>query len=156
MKQIAPGSHLACGDVDRHICVGLDGEWKLCPTYTDPHATLGTLQLIEHLPITTYVGCHWPVKRGKEIWEFCTETREFVQKAERLLLASLETPKSLRELCLEQGPLLGDWPRSADIDLSFSLSGHLSSLKSRGLITGRWREIAVPVTEYFRAHEMGI
>ena len=40
------------------VYMGLDGTAKLCSTYADVDDYMSTIQLIEHMPVTTYVGCH--------------------------------------------------------------------------------------------------
>jgi len=129
---------------------GLDGATKLCPTYQDVDDYLGTITLIENLPISTYVGCHWPVKRDEAIGEFCRDSRRFVEDADRLLIELLATPHSLREICVALGPKLGSWPRSADLELVFALEGHARRLVERGDVETRVRSSEPRVLEYVR------
>jgi glyoxylase-like metal-dependent hydrolase (beta-lactamase superfamily II) len=63
------------------VYLDVTGKPALCPTYLYPATYLQTCQFIEHLPLDAYVSCHWPIKRGREIAEFCQETRAFVQRA---------------------------------------------------------------------------
>jgi len=130
---------------------GLDGVMKLGPTYENVDDYLGTIRLIENLPITTYVGCHWPMKQNAEVVEFCRESRDFVDCANRVLLEQLATPHSLRQLCTALGPALGEWPRTADLELVYALHGHLRQLLERQLITARVRTAEPRVLEYVRA-----
>jgi glyoxylase-like metal-dependent hydrolase (beta-lactamase superfamily II) len=129
---------------------GLDGTMKFGPTYEDVDDYLGTISLIEKLPLLMYVGCHWPVKRDGEVAAFCRESRDFVERADRVLLEQLRTPHSLRELCSALGPSLGDWPRANDIDLAAALAGHLRRLLHSGLVTQRVRSSEPRVLEYVR------
>ncbi len=129
---------------------GLDGKMKLCPTYVDVDDYLGTIRLIEHLPLNTYVGCHWPVKRHAEVAAFCRESVEFVDRADRLVLEHLATPQSLREICTVVGPRLGDWPRATDLELVFPLHGHLSRFVQTGQVIARPRKSEPHVMEYVR------
>jgi glyoxylase-like metal-dependent hydrolase (beta-lactamase superfamily II) len=115
------------------VYLGFDSTEKLCPTYLHVDDYLSTIQWVEHLPITTYVGCHWPVKRGADIAHFCAESRQFVQKADLLLRELLAQPHTLKDICLSLGPQLGHWPRSADTELMYALNGHLERLVERGL-----------------------
>jgi glyoxylase-like metal-dependent hydrolase (beta-lactamase superfamily II) len=131
-------------------CRGLDGRMKLCPTYEDVDAYLNTIARIASLPVTTYAGCHWPVKRGGQVAEFCRESRQFVETADHLLLGILDRPHSLREICRSLGPELGGWPRSADLELAYALHGHLARAAARGLVRSRTREGPTPVLEYVR------
>jgi glyoxylase-like metal-dependent hydrolase (beta-lactamase superfamily II) len=106
-------------------CVYLDvsGKPALCPTYLYPETYLQTCQLIEHLDLDHYVSCHWPIKKNREIAEFCQETRGFVERAELLLRNSGIT--DLREACLKLGPQLGRWPEPIHLELAYALAGHL-------------------------------
>lgn len=114
---------------------GFDGLAKLPPTYLHVDDYLSTIRLIEHLPIDTYAGCHWPIKRGAQIADFCAESRDFVHLADRLLREVLTEPRTLREACLALGPKLGDWPHvePLDLELMYALNGHLAQLVDRGL-----------------------
>lgn len=129
---------------------GLDGTMKFGPTYENVDDYLGTISLIEKLPISTYVGCHWPVMRNGEVAAFCRESRDFVERADRAVLAQLGTPHSLRELCGAVGASLGDWPRANDIDLAGALAGHLRRLLRSGLVTERLRGSEPRLLEYVR------
>jgi len=129
---------------------GLDGSMKLCPTYEDVNPYLATIALIERLPITTYVGCHWPVKRGVEIVGFCRESRNFVEYADRLLLERLSSYRTLREICADLGPALGDWPRSNDLELVYALDGHLKRLQEQKMVSARRRSGEHSLLEFIR------
>jgi glyoxylase-like metal-dependent hydrolase (beta-lactamase superfamily II) len=129
---------------------GLDGTMKFGPTYEDVDDYLGTISLIEKLPISTYVGCHWPVKRDGEVAAFCRESRDFVERGDRILLEQLGTPCTLREICSAVGPSLGDWPRANDLDLAGALAGHLRRLLQSGLVTERIRGAEPRLLEYVR------
>lgn len=117
------------------VYLGFDGTPKLCPTYLHVDDYLNTIRFVEHLPITTYVGCHWNVKRDDAIKDFCAESREFVLRADQLLRDLLKTPHTLRDICLTLAPQLGDWEHtpSLDLELVFALSGHVSRLVERGI-----------------------
>jgi glyoxylase-like metal-dependent hydrolase (beta-lactamase superfamily II) len=154
--------HLALYDIKHQALYGADaihgrGYWsrgdepKLCPTYLDVDDYLSTIQLIEHLPITTYVGCHWPVKEGSQVAAFCSESRQFVERVDRLLPDSLKHPLSLRELCLSLGPALGDWPRGVDIELVYALGGHVGRWVGLGRIRRQVRSVEPRVLEYVLA-----
>jgi glyoxylase-like metal-dependent hydrolase (beta-lactamase superfamily II) len=130
---------------------GIDGTMKLCPTYENLDDYLATISLIGRLPISTYVGCHWPVKRDGEIAAFCRESREFVELADRLLIEQLAKPQSLREICTALGPKLGDWPRANDIELVYALAGHLRRLANSGQVIERVRTSEPRMLEYIRS-----
>jgi glyoxylase-like metal-dependent hydrolase (beta-lactamase superfamily II) len=116
------------------VYLGLNGQPALCPTYLQIDTYRATIRFIEHLPLDAYCGCHWPVKRGSEIREFCEESRAFVEHAERLILEALCQPKTLNELCTELGPKLGTWPRAVNSELCYAFVGHLNDLEARGCI----------------------
>jgi glyoxylase-like metal-dependent hydrolase (beta-lactamase superfamily II) len=105
------------------VYLDVTGKPALCPTYLYPDSYLQTCQFIEHLPLDAYVSCHWPIKKGREIAEFCQETRAFVQRADLLLKSAGIT--NMREACLKLGPQLGDWPESIHLELAYALAGHL-------------------------------
>ena len=67
------------------VYLGIDGLPALCPTYLYPDTYLLTNQFIEHLDIDLYVSCHWPLKKGNEIAEFCRRLGKFVERAEILV-----------------------------------------------------------------------
>lgn len=120
------------------VYLDLQGKPALCPTYLYIQPYLETIQRVDELNLDAYVGCHWPVKRGGEIKAFCVESRSFVKDAERLILDFLRThPKgtTLRELCLQVGPHLGEWPAPVNIELCYAFAGHLADLTSRNVIT---------------------
>ncbi|MCO6452881.1 MAG: MBL fold metallo-hydrolase [Caldilineales bacterium] len=128
---------------------GFDGAEKMPPTYLHVDEYLATIRFIEHLPISTYVGCHWPVKRGDEIAEFCAESRQFVERADLFLREYLRQPHTLREACMALGPQLGDWPHGlVDLELVFALHGHVQRLQTRGLVEVNFRQSAPAVLEY--------
>jgi glyoxylase-like metal-dependent hydrolase (beta-lactamase superfamily II) len=105
------------------VYLDVTGKPALCPTYLYPETYLQTCQFIEHLDLDYYVSCHWPIKHGKEIAEFCSETRAFVDRAAHLLKAAGTT--DLREACLTLGPQLGEWPETVHLELAYALAGHL-------------------------------
>lgn len=130
------------------VYLGLDGSPMLCPTYNDVEAYLQTIHQIERLPITTYLGCHWPLKRSGEIAAFCQESRDFVRKTDTLLRVALCIPHTVRELCHALGPQLGKWPRDVDIELVYLLDGHLKQLVSGGIVIERTRASGAGIAEY--------
>src|SRR5258708_39621168 len=105
------------------VYLDVNGKPALCPTYLYPETYLQTSQLIEHLNLDYYVSCHWPIKKGREIADFCQETRSFVERAELLLRRS--GTRDLRQACLRLGPQLGDWPEPIHLELAYALAGDL-------------------------------
>jgi glyoxylase-like metal-dependent hydrolase (beta-lactamase superfamily II) len=105
------------------VYLGIDSKPALCPTYLYPDSYLATAHFIEHLPIELYASCHWPLKKGREIAEFCQESRDFVDRAETLARAA--GTENLAELCDQLGPKLGQWPEHVHRELAYALAGHL-------------------------------
>lgn len=119
------------------VYLDVNGKAALCPTYLYPQEYLRTIEKIRALNPAVYAGCHWPVVRDAEVGVFCDESRDFVLKAESLILAEIKnTPGGLTlgELCTRVGPMLGSWPASVNHELCYAFSGHLDDLESRGLI----------------------
>jgi len=117
----------------------MKGQPALCPTYLHVQAYLKTITIIETLQPETYIGCHWPViKTPEAIIDFCSESRDFVKRAEQLILEAIHNAKTqgigLTELCRALGPELGDWPRPVDHELCYAFNGHLEDLSERGCI----------------------
>ena len=113
----------------------LEGTPAMPPTYMYVDAYLDTIRLIEHLPIDTYVTCHWGVKRGDDIRAFYDESRRFVERAETLIretLATAGTGMTLLELCTEIGPKLGGWGEESHRELCYVFKGHLTRLLTLG------------------------
>jgi hypothetical protein len=54
------------------------------------------------------------------------------EKADVLLLSRLSKPHSLREMCEQLGPQLGEWPRAVDLDLAGARDGHVKRWLNRG------------------------
>jgi len=114
------------------------GNWSLCPTYLYVNAYLQTIRTIESSDAEMIVGCHWPVLRSKEaIRQFCSESRNFVAQADRLIASYLRnhaSGASLRELCEQLSDQLGEWPKEVSLELTNAFAGHLD----RGVETGRF------------------
>jgi hypothetical protein len=102
------------------------------------NAYLQTIRTIENSDAQTIVGCHWPVFRGKDaIRQFCSESRNFVEQADRAITNYLHDHSSgvtLRELCEQLSDQLGGWPKEVSLELANAFSGHLD----RGVEAGRF------------------
>jgi glyoxylase-like metal-dependent hydrolase (beta-lactamase superfamily II) len=110
----------------------VSGKAALCPTYLYVDTYRGTIRYLRALGADTLAGCHWPVKRGAEVDSFLNETAQFVDTAERVVLAELgrccESGATLREIVEAVGCQLGEWPRSADPELMYAIGGHMEQL----------------------------
>ncbi|MFP5204957.1 MAG: MBL fold metallo-hydrolase [Acidobacteriota bacterium] len=129
---------MLCGDaVQGAYYPDVEGHSVLCPTYLEPASYLQTIDALESLPIACLATCHWPLKRGSEVRAFLAESRAFVHRAEKLVLAHLARNPAgltLREIVAKCGPELGSWPRASDSELVYALAGHLDLLLAQGRI----------------------
>lgn len=129
---------MLCGDAVQGACYpDVEGQPVLCPTYLEPASYLQTIDVLESLPIACLATCHWPLKRGPDVQAFLAESRAFVHRAEKLVLAHLARNPSgltLREIIAKCGPALGSWPRTSDSELVYALAGHLDLLLAQGRI----------------------
>jgi glyoxylase-like metal-dependent hydrolase (beta-lactamase superfamily II) len=114
------------------------GNPALCPTYIHIDTYLATIRYLRTLGAEVLAGCHWPVKRGDEVTAFLDESAQYVTRVDRALQDVLQNrPEgaTLGELIATLGPQLGDWTRVVDIDLMYSLAGHLDRLVAQGQVT---------------------
>jgi glyoxylase-like metal-dependent hydrolase (beta-lactamase superfamily II) len=125
---------LFSGDcIQSSVYLGLDGTRKLCPTYTDVDPYLATAALVESLAPTEVHGCHWPVQSPDA---FVSESREYVDRIDRLVRTSLAEPATLRELLARVNEQLDEpWPPPLEQELVYSVHGHVERLVQRGLVT---------------------
>jgi glyoxylase-like metal-dependent hydrolase (beta-lactamase superfamily II) len=134
-----PRSHtMFSGDaVQGSVYLDVHGSPALCPTYLHVDTYLATIQYLESLPIERLATCHWPLKTGPEVRDFLSETRQFVELADRLLLEGLRaqnTALGLGELIRLVGPKLGSWPRGVDPELMYALAGNMDRLVALGKV----------------------
>lgn len=108
----------------------VSGRWALCPTYLYVRPYLETIRKIEDSDANMIVGCHWPIRRDREsILEFCAESRNFVENADRLIRDFLSTETggaTLQQLSEQLSSKLGDWPQESALELANAFSGHLA------------------------------
>lgn len=116
----------------------LDGSWAMGPTYLEVAAYLRTIATLRRWGAQILAGCHWPLQQGEAaITAFLDATQQFVERADHVLLEALRgSPDglTLRELLAMVGSQLGSWPRTADSELVFALSGNLEQLAARGRV----------------------
>lgn len=118
------------------VYLGLDGTPKLCPTYTHVDAYLATAALVESVAPAELHGCHWPPQRGREVFAFIAQTRDYVRRVDELVRASLLEPLSLSELIVRVNAQLEmPWPDDLAGELVYSLHGHAEWLASLGIAT---------------------
>lgn len=118
------------------VYLGLDGTPKLCPTYTHVEEYLATAALVQSLEPRELHGCHWPVQRGAEVPAFIGETRDYVQRVDELVRASLAERLTLRALIARVNEQLeSPWPDEGAQELVYSVHGHAERLVALGLAT---------------------
>ena len=118
-----------------------DGKPAFPPTYRYVESYIATIQRFQAMRVATLLTSHYPIYRGAAVAEFLAESRAYVDRVDQTLLDTLAkapTPPTMRELCAELGPKLGEWPDAASIYLVNPLQGHLERLVQYGVVeTGR-------------------
>ncbi len=115
-------------------CPGTGGGPALCPTYEEIDAYLDSIELLERLGPSELHSGHWPERRGAEVGEFLSESREFVERVDGAFLERLREPATLAELCELVQDEAGPWESEPGM-LRFCVHGHLRRLLRRGLIS---------------------
>ncbi len=116
------------------VYLGLDGTPRLCPTYTHVDPYLQTVAVIGSLAPSELHGCHWPAQRGDDVGAFLAETREYVERIDGLVVASLDDrPVTLRSLIARVNDQFDEpWPDGLEQELVYSINGHVERLVERG------------------------
>ena len=110
------------------------------PTYYVVNAYLATIEFLEKQPIEHLFTGHWPSTHGHETNRFLSQSRQFVERLDELILDFLKQHTggtSLKTLLAQVGPNLGNWPGQAGVFLQFAMYGHLERLRERGTIACR-------------------
>jgi glyoxylase-like metal-dependent hydrolase (beta-lactamase superfamily II) len=115
----------------------LDGKVVAPPTYILPGPYMSSIRLLEALHPKALLTSHYALLEDGAVLDFLNESRDFCQRAERLLLeavttASAKEPLSLREIIEVLNPALGPFPQP--LDLAYPLYGHLSELRDAGRV----------------------
>lgn len=114
----------------------VDGKMAFGPTYYAVNSYLATIAFLDSQPIKHLYSGHWPAAHGRQVREFLSRSRDFVEHTEHLISSYLKEHRSvtLKDLLHFVSPRLGAWPpENADM-LQFALYGHLQRLKDRGLV----------------------
>lgn len=114
-----------------------DGKPAFPPTYRYVDTYVATMNRFRSMNPTTILTSHYPIYRGAGVDEFLAESRAYVDRVDRALLDELTnagSPRTMRELCTNLGPTLGEWPEAASIYLVFPLAGHLERLVQYGTV----------------------
>jgi glyoxylase-like metal-dependent hydrolase (beta-lactamase superfamily II) len=125
----------------------IDAGLAFGPTYYTVEAYLATIKFLENKPIEHMYSGHWPAAHGSRVGEFLKSGRDFVLRADELLMSYFRERRShitLRQILADLSSRLGDWPNSAAPFLQFALYGHLERLCQTGVI----RKLATTPVEY--------
>jgi glyoxylase-like metal-dependent hydrolase (beta-lactamase superfamily II) len=118
-----------------------DGRPAFPPTYRYVDTYIGSIQMLQSLPVDILLTGHYPVYRDETVVEFLSESRAYVDRVDRALAELLRSKKesyTLRELIAALKAKLGDWPDGAEVLLDFPLAGHLERLVQYRIVrTGR-------------------
>ena len=121
------------------------------PTYRYVDTYIASIQRLASQGVSTMLTSHYPVYCGAEVAEFLGESRTYVERVDRALMAQLQEHAdghTLRQLCDALGSVLGEWPAESSAYLCFPLTGHLERLvqhgrvemdRMDGMIVYRWK-----------------
>jgi glyoxylase-like metal-dependent hydrolase (beta-lactamase superfamily II) len=116
------------------VYLGLDGTPRLCPTYTHVDEYLATSAQIESLAPRELHGCHWPAQLGDDVAGFVGETRDYVERIDRVVRdAVLAEPLTLRALIARVNEQLDrPWQDELASELVYSVHGHAERFVAHG------------------------
>jgi glyoxylase-like metal-dependent hydrolase (beta-lactamase superfamily II) len=115
----------------------LDGKAAFACTYMYIDEYLGTIARLQAMNLTHLFSCHWPeCNTNDEVNAFLTQSRDYCLSAEKAILetvqASGEKGLTLKEVCQQAKPRLGDWPADKDMETRSMAHGHLQHLVNVG------------------------
>jgi hypothetical protein len=112
---------------------------------------LATAALVQSCMPRELHGCHWPVRRGAEVSAFIGETRDYVQRVDELVRASLAQPLTLQALIAQINEQLDPpWPDEGAQELVYSIHGHAERLVELGLASRERGDDGIVVYEGLR------
>lgn len=115
-----------------------DGKPAFPPTYRFVDTYVATMNRFAGTKAKMILTSHYPVYTGAGVDEFLAESRAYVDRVDQALLQAIgnaATPPTMRELTEQLGPVLGEWPRAADVYLVNPFQGHLERLVQYGWVT---------------------
>lgn len=123
------------GDANRF----LDGRSAFAPTYMYVPEYLGTIGTLRAMKLDRVYSCHWPdCTTNEQVDGFLTEAREYVWRAQQFIAdfvkAAGDTGVTLKQLCDNAKPALGDWPDEKNDETRSLGCGHLQRLVALGLV----------------------
>jgi len=118
---------------------GKEGPAAFACTYMWVDSYLGTINRLQAMNLERLYSCHWPnCENPATVDAFLNASREYALKAEAAILETLRTAKdrglTLKEICVQAKPLLGDWPAEKDTETRSMACGHLQRLFTQGLV----------------------
>jgi glyoxylase-like metal-dependent hydrolase (beta-lactamase superfamily II) len=117
----------------------LDGRAAFACTYMWVDEYLGTIDRLLAMQLEWLYSCHWPnCQDAAAVESFLMESRAYALRAEDVILATVRAGGAegltLRDVCLQAKPGLGDWPPEKDTETRSMACGHLQRLANVGLI----------------------
>lgn len=107
-----------------------EGAYLSPPPYYDRDAYLSTLDLLDSLKPKYLFNTHFGIMEGEAVAKFLWESRDYVERADKALVAALKegVPNglSLKELCARLDSVLGPYDNAGE--LGPVVTGHLKSM----------------------------
>jgi len=114
----------------------LDGTASFACTYMYVDEYLSTIDKLKSMRLDKVFSCHWrDCLTNSEVTAWLDESRDYALRSEAAILGTLKKAPgglTLREVCIQAKPGLGDWPADRDVDAKFMVHGHLQRLVNMG------------------------
>jgi glyoxylase-like metal-dependent hydrolase (beta-lactamase superfamily II) len=115
----------------------LDGKAAFACTYMYIEEYLGTIDRLLAMKLDRLYSCHWPdCTTNDEVTAFLTQSRDYALQANQSILETVtaagQNGLTLKEVCLQAKPRLGDWPPEKDLETRSMAHGHLTYLTNAG------------------------
>jgi glyoxylase-like metal-dependent hydrolase (beta-lactamase superfamily II) len=125
--------------VHGHANCFLDGRSAFAPTYMYIDEYLGTIDRLQSMRLHHLFSCHWPdCTTPTDVNSFLNQSRDYALNAEKVILETVKTAGdqglTLKQLCTQAKPQLGDWPPERDSDTRSMACGHLERLVANGFL----------------------
>ena len=117
----------------------LDGRAAFACTYMWVDAYFGTIDRLQAMKLDRLYSCHWPdCTDNASVNRFLEESRAYALRAEQAILETVKASGSegmtMRDICLQAKPQLGDWPAEKDLETRSMACGHLQRLVNSALL----------------------
>jgi hypothetical protein len=85
-------------------------------------------------------SCHWTdCTNNDEVTAFLTQSKSYALQATQSILETVQAAGpsglTLKEVCLQAKPRLGDWPSEKDLETRSMAHGHLTYLVNAGFLS---------------------